>query len=75
MLVFASGNGRRHENQCNFDCYTNSIYSVIVGAVDHTGLHPTYSEVCAANMIVAYSSESGKNIVRIIYRRSVSLQP
>ena len=75
IFVFASGNGGRHEDQCNFDGYTNSIYSVTVGAVDHTGLHPTYSEACAANMIVAYSSGSGKHIVRIIHRRSVSLQP
>ena len=53
----------RHEDQCNFDGYTNSIYSVTVGAVGHTGRHPTYSEACAANMIVAYSSGSGKHIV------------
>jgi kexin len=63
IYVFASGNGGRHEDQCNFDGYTNSIYSVTVGAVDHTGRHPTYSEACAANMIVAYSSGSGKHIV------------
>lgn len=72
IYVFASGNGGRYEDQCNFDGYTNSIYSVTVGAVDHTGLHPTYSEACAANMIVAYSSGSGKHIVRIIHRRLVS---
>jgi len=63
IFVFASGNGGRHGDQCNFDGYTNSIYSVTVGAVDYKGLHPSYSEACAANMIVAYSSGSGKHIV------------
>ena len=65
IYVFASGNGGRHEDQCNFDGYTNNIYSVTVGAVDHTGRHPTYLETCAANMIIdmAYSSGSGKRIV------------
>jgi kexin len=63
IFVFASGNGGRHGDQCNFDGYTNSIYSVTVGAVDHKGLHPSYSEACAANMVVAYSSGSGKHIV------------
>ena len=63
LYVFASGNGGRHEDQCNFDGYTVSIYSVTVGAVDHTSCHPTYSEACAAYMIVAYSSGSGKHIV------------
>jgi kexin len=36
---------------------------VTVSAVDHRGNHPYYSESCAANMIVAYSSGDGKHIV------------
>ncbi|KAF7327776.1 PHOMO B domain-containing protein [Mycena kentingensis (nom. inval.)] len=63
IFVFASGNGAAHGDQCNFDGYTNSIYSVTVSAIDYKGLHPYYSEPCAANMIVAYSSGSGKSIV------------
>ncbi|KIJ69114.1 hypothetical protein HYDPIDRAFT_79892 [Hydnomerulius pinastri MD-312] len=63
IFVFASGNGAGFSDQCNFDGYTNSIYSVTVSAVDYKGLHPYYSEPCAANMVVAYSSGSGKNIV------------
>ncbi|KAF9013917.1 peptidase S8/S53 domain-containing protein [Cyathus striatus] len=63
IFVFASGNGAAHGDQCNFDGYTNSIYSVTVSAVDYKGLHPYYSESCAANMVVAYSSGSGKHIV------------
>ena len=64
VFVFASGNGASSGDQCNFDGYTNSIYSVTVGAVDFKGLHPYYSEACAANMIVTYSSGSGDHIVR-----------
>ncbi|KAF8965238.1 peptidase S8/S53 domain-containing protein [Flammula alnicola] len=63
IFVFASGNGAAQGDQCNFDGYTNSIYSVTVSAVDYKGLHPYYSEPCAANMIVAYSSGSGHHIV------------
>ncbi|ESK94198.1 kex protein [Moniliophthora roreri MCA 2997] len=63
IFVFASGNGAARGDQCNFDGYTNSVYSVTVSAIDHKGLHPYYSEPCAANMIVAYSSGSGKHIV------------
>jgi len=66
VFVFASGNGAFYGDQCNFDGYTNSIYSVTVAAVDYKGLHPYYSESCAANMIVAYSSGSGKSIVGIV---------
>ena len=56
VFVFARG---RYNDQCNFDGYTNSIYSVTVGSVDHKGLFPTYLESCVAN-IVAYI----KHIVR-----------
>ncbi|KEP46738.1 putative Kex2-endoproteinase of late compartment protein [Rhizoctonia solani 123E] len=62
VFVFASGNGAGSDDQCNFDGYTNSIFSVTVAAVDVKGLHPYYSESCAANMIVAYSSGGGHNI-------------
>lgn len=70
IFVFASGNGALHGDQCNFDGYTNSIFSVTVGAVDYKGLHPYYSEACAANMIVTYSSGSGKSIVCILHCHS-----
>ncbi|KAJ7096471.1 peptidase S8/S53 domain-containing protein, partial [Mycena crocata] len=62
VFVFASGNGAGSGDQCNFDGYTNSIYSVTVSAVDHKGLRPYYSEACTANMVAAYSSGSGKSI-------------
>lgn len=63
VFVFAAGNGAANGDQCNFDGYTNSIYSITVAAVDYKGLHPYYSEPCAANMVVAYTSGSGNHIV------------
>jgi kexin len=64
VYVFASGNGASFGDQCNFDGYTNSIYSITVSAIDYKGLHPYYSESCAANLVVAYSSGSQNHIVR-----------
>lgn len=62
LYVFASGNGGLHGDNCNYDGYTNSIYSITVGAIDHKGLHPPYSESCSAVMVVTYSSGSGEHI-------------
>ncbi|KAF7998889.1 hypothetical protein HF325_006421 [Metschnikowia pulcherrima] len=62
IYVFASGNGGRVGDQCNFDGYTNSIYSITVGAIDYKGLHPSYAETCSAVMVVTYSSGSGEHI-------------
>ncbi len=62
IYVFASGNGAASEDNCNFDGYTNSIYSITIGALDRKGKHPYYSEQCSAQMVVTYSSGSGDAI-------------
>ncbi|TVY56983.1 Protease KEX1 [Lachnellula cervina] len=62
IYVFASGNGAAAEDNCNFDGYTNSIYSITVGAIDRKGNHPYYSEHCSAQLVVTYSSGSGDAI-------------
>lgn len=62
IFVFAAGNGGGLDDQCNFDGYTNSIFSITIGAMDRKGLHPYYSEMCAAMLAVAPSSGSGDHI-------------
>ena len=62
IFVFAAGNGAASEDNCNFDGYTNSIYSITVGAIDREGKHPYYSEKCSASLVVTYSSGSGDAI-------------
>jgi kexin len=56
VFVFAAGNGANNDDNCNFDGYTNSIYSITVGAIDRAGAHPYYSEACSAQLVVTYSS-------------------
>ncbi|WBW73411.1 kexin [Schizosaccharomyces osmophilus] len=62
VFVFASGNGGHYRDNCNFDGYTNSIFSITVGAVDMEHQVPFYSETCAAQLISAYSSGSRRSI-------------
>jgi kexin len=70
IYVFASGNGAANEDNCNFDGYTNSIYSITVGAIDRKGLHPYYSEKCSAQLVVTYSSGSNDAIVSKVIPKS-----
>ncbi|KAF3919674.1 Kexin [Dactylellina cionopaga] len=63
IFVFASGNGAANGDNCNFDGYTNSIYSITVGAIDRAGAHPYYSEECSANLVVTYSSGAGTDAI------------
>ncbi len=62
IYVFAAGNGRGSGDNCNFDGYTNSIYTVTVGGIDRKGKQTYYSEHCSAQLVVTYSSGSGDAI-------------
>lgn len=63
IFVFATGNGGRYGDNCNFDGYTNSRYTVSIGAITRTNLHPVYSEACSAQLAVTYSSGDNSWIV------------
>uniref|UniRef100_A0A1I8HW38 Peptidase_S8 domain-containing protein n=1 Tax=Macrostomum lignano TaxID=282301 RepID=A0A1I8HW38_9PLAT len=54
VFVWASGNGGREDN-CNTDGYTNSIYTLSVGAVSESGTVPWYSESCSSTLAATYS--------------------
>jgi len=62
IYVFAAGNGAAADDNCNFDGYTNSIYTIAIGGIDRKDLHPYYSEKCSAQLAVTYSSGSGSSI-------------
>lgn len=70
IYVVASGNGGHFKDNCNFDGYANSIFTVTIGAVDELGQMPYYAEHCAAMLAVTYSSGQGhqRNIVTTDWR-------
>eukprot|EP01098_Paradermamoeba_levis_P000747 TRINITY_DN10875_c0_g1_i1.p1 TRINITY_DN10875_c0_g1~~TRINITY_DN10875_c0_g1_i1.p1 ORF type:complete len:566 (-),score=131.21 TRINITY_DN10875_c0_g1_i1:158-1855(-) len=64
IYTWAAGNGRRKSDNCNYDGYANSRYTLTVGALDHSGTQSWYSEDCSAMMVVTPSSgERGYNIL------------
>ncbi|KAI9468784.1 pheromone processing endoprotease [Coemansia sp. RSA 989] len=63
IYVFATGNGGGSHDNCNFDGYTNSIYTVSIGAINHLDQHPYYSERCSAQLAVTYSNGDNRGIV------------
>ena len=66
IFVFASGNGGSGDN-CNFDGYTNSIYTLSVGSIDRHNKMPGYQEPCSAQLAVTYSSNGIDFIVRLSF--------
>ncbi|KAJ3126626.1 Proprotein convertase subtilisin/kexin type 7 [Physocladia obscura] len=67
IFVFASGNGGLEGDNCNFDGYANSVYTVAIGAINHKGNMPSYGELCSAHLAVTYSSGAGAGIVRYFH--------
>ena len=56
IYVFASGNGGLSSDNCNYDGYANSIYTVTIGALDEQDRAPYYAERCASLLAVTYSN-------------------
>lgn len=55
IYVFASGNGGLSYDNCNFDGYANSIFTITIGAIDMHNNPFVYSELCACQLAVTYS--------------------
>ncbi|KAJ3300535.1 Proprotein convertase subtilisin/kexin type 7 [Borealophlyctis nickersoniae] len=62
IYVFAAGNGGYDGDNCNFDGYANSIYTIAIGAITSAGIMPSYGEQCSAHLAVAYSGGNGLGI-------------
>jgi len=56
IFVFASGNGGMNGDNCAYDGYVSSIYTIGIGAIDRDLNAPNYQEWCTAQMAVAFSS-------------------
>ncbi|XP_022061499.2 proprotein convertase subtilisin/kexin type 7 [Acanthochromis polyacanthus] len=65
IFVVASGNGGQYNDNCNYDGYANSIYTITIGAVDENGRMPFYAEECASMLAVTFSS-GGKRMRSIV---------
>ncbi|KAL8565812.1 hypothetical protein ACOMHN_000781, partial [Nucella lapillus] len=74
IFVVASGNGGSKQDNCNYDGYANSIYTVTIGAVDESGAMPFYAEECASMLGVTFSSgiASKRDIVTTDWRQKGS---
>lgn len=61
IFVFPSGNGYNTDN-CNFDGYANSVFTLTIGALGYDLKIPSYAEECVAKLGVAFSSNDEKKI-------------
>uniref|UniRef100_A0A1I8ILW8 P/Homo B domain-containing protein n=2 Tax=Macrostomum lignano TaxID=282301 RepID=A0A1I8ILW8_9PLAT len=69
IFVVASGNGGYYADNCNFDGYATSEFTVTIGAVTQQGVMPPYAEECACMHGVTVSSGGGRWIVTTDWRQ------
>ncbi|XP_074652165.1 proprotein convertase subtilisin/kexin type 7-like [Tubulanus polymorphus] len=65
VYVIPGGNGGMHKDNCNYDGYANSIYTVTINAVDEHGRTPFYAELCAASLASTFSGGNNMFLRRI----------
>ncbi|KAG4304914.1 hypothetical protein PORY_001589 [Pneumocystis oryctolagi] len=58
IYVFASGNGGVYNDNCNFDGYANSVFTITIGGIDKYGNTLAYSEACSSQLAVTYAGGS-----------------
>ncbi len=71
IYVWASGNGGIHNDNCDCDGYTASIYTISINSVTQRRQSPFYAEACASTMGTAYSS--GTSDEQRIVRKTVKI--
>jgi subtilisin-like proprotein convertase family protein len=62
LFVWAAGNGLSAWDNCNFDGYANSRFTIAVGALSDVGAQANYSEPCAAMFVTAPSNGGARAI-------------
>jgi len=74
IFVWAGGNGRRNGDNCNYDGWANSRYTISIAAVDFNGLQSWYSESCSMLVVSAPSSGDRRAITTtdLLGRRGTS---
>ena len=62
IYAWAAGNGRKNNDNSNYDGYSNSRYVIAVAAVTDGGTYSSYSEP-GANLLVSSPSKGGTNAI------------
>ena len=73
VYVWAAGNGHQNGDNSNKDAYTNSRYTVAVGAVNWNGERTDYSEHGSNVMLVAPSSNNTYQSDSVIFSTDICL--
>ncbi|XP_066023713.1 furin-like protease kpc-1 isoform X2 [Pocillopora verrucosa] len=55
IYTFAAGNGGLNGDSCAYNCFANSIYTIVINGVNEDGSRPSYVEECPGIMATVYT--------------------
>ena len=58
IFVFAAGNGGQNYDNCAYNGYANSVFTIAISGVSRNGSIPGYAERCSAIMACAFSQDN-----------------
>jgi len=64
IYLVASGNGGDKQDNCNYDGYASSIYTITIAAIDEFGKSPSYAEGCTSMITASLSSGTSPSLPR-----------
>ena len=70
IFTFAAGNGGSSHDSCAADGYTNSIYTISVGAAGIDGKAAYYDEICSAKLVSAYVENHIYYLPKVVRKRT-----
>ena len=62
VTVFAAGNGHIYKNNCGYNGYVNSLYTMAISMVNRDNSVSRLSERCAGIAAVAYTKDGWRDI-------------
>nr|XP_015211461.1 PREDICTED: PC3-like endoprotease variant B isoform X1 [Lepisosteus oculatus] len=71
IFVWASGNGGLVDDHCGADGYVNSIYTIAIGAITHSGLPAYFGEPCPAVMAVTLTGATNEGSLPLVTATNV----
>ncbi|KAI9220977.1 peptidase S8/S53 domain-containing protein [Blastocladiella britannica] len=74
LYMWAAGNGRMDYDNCNYDGYANSIYTISISAIHLGNQIAEYSEECPAILVSTYSSFDYKDTTTAMTTCSFGVQ-
>ena len=69
--MFAAGNGGWNYDNCAYNGYANSVFTIAISGISRNGSIPGYAERCSAVMACTYSQDNVRGLDAIVSHAAI----